>query len=362
MAQVNGYHANNPDWRGHGTIRAGELIGVELEVRHPSGNNIGADALDMFDNGPWPRPLAEIDGSLCRTTGFEIICPPIPAKEAFSNNGYFNNMLKSLKDRGVVEGGDGYGMHVNINVADWSLAECNTVCYLINRLSTTGSHISNRQRGFGAWMPAFEFVREANAYPSAMSIVTAPRTKYAAAHLRGRDGRNGRNPLVMEFRAPRASLNIDDLRVSVEYVFALRRWATAVGVDKLYACAYLSSLVAKHTISFKQLECSFHSFVMNAGRSLLRDRMESLALSGLALASVEKNPDPYNNMLGKLPALSDLTESYVNGVFYDSTTPSEQAIRIAEIIGSGRGIRAAKPSTTAYAAGLPAASGLEAVR
>jgi hypothetical protein len=221
------YHGQQPDWRDTKTTRKGELFGIELEVIHPKNRSHTADALDDLDIGKYPAPIAERDGSLDRVKGVEIICPPLPRKETVEEGGYMDRLLSLLREAGVPdEQPGGYGMHVNVNVAEWEPKTKVLVQYLLNKFYSLGAVIGRRQTGFGSFMPRFRYTREPG---GGLSLVTYPGGKHSAAWLRGGNGVTAGTggSVVMEVRFPKSTTNLADIRNAVDFVSAVRDWVSA---------------------------------------------------------------------------------------------------------------------------------------
>lgn len=241
------YHGAMPDWRRTDAAKKGDLLGIELEVHNRHGRERSADALDEFvPGGRLPMPIAERDGSLDRRLGVEIICPPLSVDQATQDNGYIHRLMTLLQKAGTSpEPPNGYGMHVNINIADWSLAEKVSVQYLINSFKTLGEHIGRRPEGgntFGGYIPVYRLGRQPGGL---LGMTTYPGDKHAAAYIRmnagGRMGRDA-NGIVMEVRLAKSTLDIQNLRNVVDYTFALRSFVRAAPKHTV-ACCFLQQTV-----------------------------------------------------------------------------------------------------------------------
>ena len=236
---VHGYHHSVPDWRRPQHPKAGQLIGVELEVYHYEGSEYAAEALDSVDYGPYPAPFAEEDSSLDEDRGVEIICPPLPLEEAVSSTGYIARVMRALDETGTNRGDElgGYGMHVNINLEGWSGKEKLLVQYLINAFSGFGERVGRRDgEGAGGYVPTFRYERLSQ---EGLTLCTHAGDKHCAAYIR-RAVRNGPEGVeegrVMEVRFPKTTLEIQDLRNVIDYVFALRDWVRAAPNHTEAAC------------------------------------------------------------------------------------------------------------------------------
>jgi hypothetical protein len=245
--EIGQYHGNVPDWRRTTQTRQGELYGIELEVEHHADRQAVADALDAFDPGEHPVPAVERDGSLDPVRGVEIICPPLPKRELADEAGYIGRMMRLLRESGVEPNQrTGCGMHVNINVVDWTPQEKLLVQWCLNAFSATARAVGNRGPSqpdaptFGLFMPVFKLVRQPG---GALEVVTYPGGKHCAAWLRSPgagfpSGKGG--ALVMEVRFPRSTLEIGDLRAAIDYVIAVRDWVRAAP-NHTQAAAFLAT-------------------------------------------------------------------------------------------------------------------------
>lgn len=317
MADITRYHANTPDWRRTDHPKSGILIGIELEVFHPDGKQYAANVLDEFDPGEFALPLAENDSSLCSSRGVELICPPMPIDEAVSPDGYVGRLMDSLKKVGTKpDPSVGYGLHININVADWSEEEKQAVQYLLNRFSGFGLVIGGRATGFGSYHPVFYLRRQGG---GRLQINTYNGDKHCAAWLR----RQGR---VMEVRFPKSTLDINKLKQAVDYVFALHRWVSRAPKHTL-ACCFLDYISPNDYLAgrFYQWCCKHRPEVA----SLLQPK-----------APIPNTPYKGGRLKG---AQQEFTETSTNNARLmqvgihahgrsDSST-TEQSIRISNLIG-----------------------------
>jgi hypothetical protein len=162
------YHGDMPDWRRTAVTRKGDLFGIELEVEHPTHRQQVADALDDFDGGDHPLPAVERDGSLNPERGLEVICPPLPLSDILDDDGYIARLMRLLRESGVeLEQRHGCGMHVNINVVDWTPQEKLLVQWCLNAFSQQGTHVGRRGattevarrmvHTFGNYIPRFKY-------------------------------------------------------------------------------------------------------------------------------------------------------------------------------------------------------------
>lgn len=219
------YHGNVPNWRDTRTIKAGNLIGVELEVFNDDGREATADALDDFDPGENPMPIAERDGSLCPRRGVELILPPIEYSEAVAEGGYIDRLMRTLRNAGVPEDQpEGYGLHININVRGWAPKTKLLVQYLLNAWVEPAVTLGNRRAGFGTFIPTFSYRRLPGS--ALLDLQTHSGTKHVAAWLRPFGGGpvGSGDAAVMEVRFPKSCLDVGTVRKVVDYVHAVRDW------------------------------------------------------------------------------------------------------------------------------------------
>lgn len=343
------YHGQQPDWRNSHHSKKGELFGIELEVEHPHDRQALADALDDFDPGSHPIPIAERDGSLNQHLGVEIICPPVPLADVTKGNGYMARLMKLLASAGArPEQPVGYGMHVNINIVDWDPKEKLVVQYLLNRFEVFGTVIGRRsggQRTFGSYIPTLTFERMNG---GALEMRTYPGDKHCAAWVRAtaRSHRAGTGAgSVMEVRFPRSSLDIEDLRRSIAYVYAVRDWVRAA---------------PNHTTA-----CMFYDWVlMNT-----RGNKPTTLIHGLFLNWLTKKNQPMYELLKGLgvPVVEGKRMEVMRAAVAKLTTPnlpatridtsdnahrSEQTLRIGALLGKGANLQGEQ----AFGGGINASS------
>lgn len=243
--QIGQYHQVLPEWRQTANDKPGQLIGVELEVHHPRSRQTAADVLDTLDFGQYPVPFAERDGSISQEHGVEIICPPLPLEEAVSPTGYIARLMQGLAAKGTTAvPAANYGMHVNINLDGWTAQEKLLVQFLINKFGEAGQIIGNRDgKGCGGFHPTLLYKLEAG---GRLQLHTFFGDKHCAAWIRPA-GRNraagGGEGRVMEVRFPRSTLDIERLKLVVDYVFALKRWVQTAPNHTEAAC-FLAQLHA----------------------------------------------------------------------------------------------------------------------
>lgn len=230
------YHDQQPQWR-QGLLLSGEWVGLELEVMHEDGNTVAASALDTFGYGTYPAPIAELDGSLSRTYGVEIVCPPLPVSEVLADDGYIARMMRSLQEVGTDEATNGYGMHVNFNVRDWPEHVADIVTYLlcVNRSGTVaagGRELTPSCDRMPHWI-----------------LDDGPRVgaiKYAPARIRpptdNGDEDGPYSPEVIEFRAPSSTLVHGNLKRAIEYVYAIKALVQQQPNKWLAACMLASEV------------------------------------------------------------------------------------------------------------------------
>lgn len=226
MALIGQYHGEMPDWRVTGLTKTGELFGIELEVEHVADRQVAADAVDAVDYGGHPPPVVERDGSLSETLGVEIVCPPLPIANVMDEDGYIARLMRKLRESGVPsKQRESVGMHVNVNVVDWTPQEKLLVQWCLNAFYAGASHVGRRGNGgFGSFIPTCRYAREVD---GSLRMDTFPGGKHSAAWLRSPGNRfpAGRgNALVMEARFPRSTLEIKELHDAIDYITAVRDW------------------------------------------------------------------------------------------------------------------------------------------
>lgn len=344
MAQVKRYHTDQPDWRRTTHRKTGDLIGVELEVYHEYGKQEAADALDNFGYGAeYPRPLAEDDSSLDGDYGVEIICPPLPVDEVVKKDGYICTLMSVLEQAGTrKEPGEGYGMHVNVNMHDWSDEEKLAVQYLLNRFYNIGVLLGKRSTGFGEYTSIFKLTR---ANSGMVCISTWPGGKHSAAHIRrgtteSRPG--GADGTVIEVRLAKSSLDIENLKVIIDYVYALRNWVR-VAPKHTIACCFLDYALSK--------EPGMSRSFRDAGIDSEMEKMfthwckkQAPGLYTLLKAGNIQQLAPKPNRLLVMQALTkgrNLKDAlHRMGVHDDQSLSSpEQAVRISTIVGKSTGLQ-----------------------
>jgi len=229
------YHQQQPDWRA--TLSPDELIGIEIETYNPEGRVATADGLDRFDPGPHPLPIVEEDGSLSEEYGLEVVTPPIPLQEAESEDGYFAKLISTLKDTGCESSPDeGYGLHINVNVASWSNVERMCVVYMLNRFKKFGEHVGKRrQAGAYIYAPRLRFQYSATLGPRKAELIVPAVSKYCAAWIRP-------NIDVMEVRLGLAVLDHSHVKDILSYIKLLRDFTRESPNVTLASCFYDSIL------------------------------------------------------------------------------------------------------------------------
>lgn len=332
------YHGAMPDWRRTETAKRGDLLGIELEVHNPNGREASADALDTFIPGnEIPMPIAERDGSIDPALGVEIICPPVTIEQATQDNGYIHRLMQVLRNaRTTAEPPNGYGMHVNVNIADWPLAEKLAVQYMLNSFKTLGEQIGRRPEGrrtFGGYIPVYRMTRDRG---GVLSTVTYPGDKHSAAYIRmnaARGANRDANGIVMEVRLAKSTLDIQNLRNVVDYVFALRSFVRTAPKHTL-ACCFL-----------QQATRNSAEFVRTNGNMLeqlfltwTRKRSPALydLLQGLA-PEVETTANRLGQVQERVKDAADNAINFTNvnlvNANAENTGSKKQALRISTIIG-----------------------------
>lgn len=129
--QLYSYHSNRPSWRRDTYTPRGKLYGIELEIENPNGRRaILACLPEVRRCNEFYRPVTETDGSL-NHTGVEIVFPPLAAKTLTNKASLFSRSLENLKENGAVASSR-TGMHVNVNIADWSRDKAIAFAAVIN--------------------------------------------------------------------------------------------------------------------------------------------------------------------------------------------------------------------------------------
>lgn len=131
-----GRHSRAPAWARAQKLE-GKYFGVELEIHHARGYQRLLKLLPETDN-PLERPCCEMDGSLDMHNGLEIVFPPIKYDTIRAPDSFFAKSLAALRDGGASVPknldwrGDIYGMHINVNSADWTPIQRQRFCALLN--------------------------------------------------------------------------------------------------------------------------------------------------------------------------------------------------------------------------------------
>lgn len=126
--RLNDYHSVARPWRTSET-RPGNLVGIELEIEHPSSRSAILNCLPEFERDV--APITERDGSLDDDTGVEIIFPPIDPRDLVKRGSVFEKSIRALKQVGASVS-ERTGMHVNVNHGDWTENETKGFAALIN--------------------------------------------------------------------------------------------------------------------------------------------------------------------------------------------------------------------------------------
>lgn len=328
--RINQYHREQPNWRAGEVPKSGQLIGIELEVYNPNGRQESADALDNFDPGEYPSPIAERDGSLSETHGVEIICPPLPIKDILEpDGGYIGRLMKRLIDSGVTpEGKGGYGMHVNINLEGWSAKEKVLVQYLLNYFDLFGAHLGRRTTGFGSYDPYYMLRTNNN---RRLEVRTFRGDRHVAAYIRrSHSGVRAGEPdgMVMEVRFPLGALDMEYLRNIIDYVFAIRDWVRSAP-NHTDACCFLSTTLS----SIKGTRVLHGLFLAWAQR--FRPKVFDL-LHGLAAPVAGHRLEVVQEKIrASRGTIMIQNTGLVNDLDSSNTGAKEQALRISTLIGKG---------------------------
>jgi Putative amidoligase enzyme len=306
--RIGHYHSTQASWRQ--AVLRGDWVGVELEVRNEQGNQVAANSLDAVNFGSYEPPIAEYDGSLSRLHGVEIICPPLPVEEVLAGDGYIARMMQALRDAGTHEGGIGYGMHVNFNVADWPFLLRHVVAYALSARRVDTVAVGRRALNHACnGRPAMMLVRRVDREGAFRQLVSDT-SKYQPARMRTSSD-SGEEPQILEFRAPASTLVHDNLAGCVNYVYDtadairpnLNLWAAVCFIHSMYPSRRFPA--------------------RNATTAVLRR----------FISRVNRTARP----------------RVFGAISYDRTTHAEQAIRIARLIAQGARLRDA---TTVFGATL----------
>jgi hypothetical protein len=344
MALIGEYHGNVPDWRATTNTKAGDLFGIELEVEHSLDRQIAADAVDDIDYEGHPAPITERDGSLHRLLGVEIICPPLPMDNVMNEDGYIARLMRRLREVGVPDDQrQTCGMHINVNVVDWTPQEKLLVQWCLNAFNVVATHIGRRGGGgtFGSFLPVYQYRREVD---GSLRADTFPGGKHSAAWLRspGNGFPAGRgNALVLEARFPRSTLEIKELHAAIDYIMAVRDWVRAA--PNHTQAAILLAQVAELSPVLQAL------FV----RWCVRYRPH---------VNVPINPeeiDKVADLLGKGSRLEVTTRAYEkierirpsSALFAEGLDSKEQILRISTLVGKGVGLEGESAPARLYGAG-----------
>jgi hypothetical protein len=328
------YHGTVPDWRRTNISRPGELFGIELEVEHVEHRQAIADALDELD--VYPAPIVERDGSLDPHRGLEVICPPLSFANIKDDDGYVARLMRLLREAGVpMNQRAGCGMHVNVNVVDWTPQEKLLVQWCLNAFAGTGRHVGRRDATtpgrvdgdtFGNFVPIFQYTTQ---FQRHLQLRTFPGGKHSAAWLRspGHGIPSGDGAaLVMEARFPKSTLEIKDLHAAIDYIMAVRDWIR-VAPNHTQAAA----LLAQQAGGFAVMEASFvrwclkyRPHVTTAVRTLEEvDKLADVVGNARRLELMTRAYEEANNLPGE------------TGFRSTEHGDKEQILRISTLIGKG---------------------------
>lgn len=233
--RVGGYHEYREPWR-EPRLLEGELYGLELELRHPTNRQVLADALDGFPRGRSPAPIAERDGSLDELRGVEIICPPLPLAQVTTEQGYIGRLMRTMKEAGAEEEVPAtYGLHINVNLHGWGREERLLTQYLLNLFDEEGTKVGRRPghaRG-GAYRPVFTVVPDG--HTNLLKLNTFNGDKHCAAFIRRTGGglQGDADGGVMEVRLCKSTLNVQDVKDTIDYVQSIRAFVRAAPRDTI---------------------------------------------------------------------------------------------------------------------------------
>lgn len=344
MITLGGYHAQAPTWRNR-TLSRDELVGLELEVDSPTGNE--AMARD-FNKHPSvkelvPEPIFERDGSLNGVTGVEVVGPPVPAVELFRDVGYYQTLLKALKETGAIAGGSNYGLHVNVNVRGWERNEIHSTMFMLNFLTELTAAVARRKEN--RWAKSGVIGRlqvSTQAVPEGKTVLplelrTDPSTKYYPCRARYGDF----GIYALEFRSPAGIIDMQHVRVCVEYVYAIREWCRSEemsGNKKVWLVLSSFNNPAIMTGSVARmralLSAQFVAFVQSRPPSALSEWL-SVVYTRRTTTNISVE-DAFRKGINRA-FLENGERTLGANVNYDCKHFEEQAIRIGEIARSKLG-------------------------
>lgn len=226
---INAYHHTpNSAWR-QNTNLDGNFVGLELETHNRKGRDVTDRAIgDSGINYKGVAPICETDGSISHTLGTEIICPPVSLANAIKAGGFVDKLLDILHEAGVTEEPErNYGMHMNINVRNWTAQERYLHMFVLRCLKSIAQDLGKRtgesntgNNVDGYWNPWNDLVFAHNGFSY------TPPSKYNPSWIR-------RNNAVMEVRYPKAVLTFNHVKTNISFMYSIRaflnteagRWA-----------------------------------------------------------------------------------------------------------------------------------------
>lgn len=252
------YHSSWPSWR-RGESLTGPLIGIELEVEANSDSY--ETLLELLPNFPPDQePLTECDGSLDDECGVEIIFPPFPYNEVKKKSSVVGQCLSALD--GHVYAHTETGMHMNVNVRQWSLRDKQLFSAMIHNLS------EHQIKHLGGRAP--------NHYCSL--VRNMPLTAYSelindhawACELQSRGAR-------LELRFPQSTTDHKRIELLVDFIERLEKFVKTIPADwsppgRRRRVGGLYYGYEEERYSYEELYTNFYKFLNKTkkGRRVLR--------------------------------------------------------------------------------------------
>lgn len=134
----NSYHGTSTPWRQSREL-TGRHVGIELEVE--ATESVGSYTALMrllpgTKQDDEEYPIVETDSTLDVDRGMEIIFPPIPYANLLADGKYFRRAVDALHGN-IREATTNCGMHMNINVRDWTRRKKAAFIAVIHHMSDT---------------------------------------------------------------------------------------------------------------------------------------------------------------------------------------------------------------------------------
>jgi hypothetical protein len=202
--------------------------------------------------------------------------------------------------------------------------------YLLNRFAAFGTTIGRRKGAaagtFGQYLPVLTFARQ---HGGVLAINTYPGDKHCAAWLRA--GGAGQVPgtgagMVMEVRFPKSTLNIDDLRSVLDYVYAVREWVRAAP-NHTMACIFYDNIMLASGAASLTLDGLFLQWLTTKQPGLY-DQLMAAGITPVAGKRLEVMTAEFTKL--KNPVL-EITRITAN----DNASRAQQALRLGALLGKG---------------------------